>query len=86
MSKLDVSLASFLGAFGKEPLQEETMLHIRLVGSNAVYTAWETHFQCIKESSPQAADLLLLCSFLSPKNISEEMLSRGLQPKRRGGE
>ena len=86
ISKLDISLASFLRAFGKEPLQYETELHSRLVGSNAVYTTWETNFQFIKESSPQAADLLLLCSFLFPENISEEMLSRGLQLKRQGGE
>ena len=86
ISKLDISLASFLRAFGKEPLQYETVLDSCLDSSNAVYANWEINYQSIKERSPQAADLLLLCSFLFPENISEKMLSRGLQLKKQGGE
>ena len=40
----------------------------------------------IKEKNPQAADLLLLCSFLSSENIPEELLSSGLELMRQGGE
>ena len=47
---------------------------------------FEFSFQTIKQKSPQAADLLLLCSFLSSEDIPEEMLLSGLQLKSEGGE
>lgn len=68
-----------------ESLQHETVLNSPPVDLDAVYTTLELSFQTIKEKSPQAADLLLLCSFLSSENIPEEMLLNGLQLKR-GGE
>ena len=86
ISILDISLASFFRAFASESMRDETVLNTRLNGSDAVYTTWEISFQSIKVKSPQAAELLLLCSFLSSENIPEEMLSTGLQLKRQGGE
>lgn len=42
-----------------------------------VFTTWEISFQAIKAENEAAADLLLLCSFLSNEDIWEEMLRRG---------
>lgn len=42
-----------------------------------MFTTWEISFQAIKAENEAAADLLLLCSFLSNEDIWEEMLRRG---------
>ena len=57
-----------------------------LSGLEAVHRILEISFQSIKKENPQAADLLLLCSFLASENIPEEMLSSGLHLNRQGGE
>lgn len=86
ISSPGISFASFLRAFKERASRDETVFSSRLSGPEAVYTTLEISFQSIKEKNPQAADLLLLCSFLSSENIPEEMLSSGLHLKRQGGE
>ncbi|KAF8252047.1 hypothetical protein K440DRAFT_658315 [Wilcoxina mikolae CBS 423.85] len=45
---------------------------------NSVFTTWNISFEAIKTQSPKAAELLLLCSFLSNEDIWDGMLRRGL--------
>lgn len=42
-----------------------------------VFTTWEISFEEIKAKNEEAAELLLLCSFLHNEDIWEEMLRRG---------
>ncbi|GCE16511.1 FxSxx-COOH system tetratricopeptide repeat protein [Dictyobacter kobayashii] len=42
-----------------------------------VATTWSLSFQKVEEKNPAAADLLRLCSFLSPDAIPEEILTAG---------
>jgi hypothetical protein len=47
-------------------------------GDKTVVSTWEISFKAIQERDPQAADLLLLCSFLANDNIGVDLLYRGL--------
>lgn len=49
----------------------------------AVLTAWEVNFKQVERESTDAADLLLLFSFLEPSSISETILYRGSSPRNR---
>jgi tetratricopeptide (TPR) repeat protein len=42
------------------------------------FTTWEISFEAIKAENPEAADLLLLCSFLNSDDIWEDLLRKGL--------
>jgi len=44
----------------------------------SVFATWEISFKAIQETSPKAAELLLVCGFLDHENIQEELLRRGL--------
>jgi hypothetical protein len=46
--------------------------------NDTVFTTWELSFAAIKEEMPTAADLLLLCGFLSKEDIWEDLLRDGL--------
>lgn len=46
-------------------------------GDRTILTTWEISFQAIKEEDEEAADLLLLCAFLSNDDIREDLLRRG---------
>ncbi|KAI5839105.1 hypothetical protein DFP73DRAFT_502168 [Morchella snyderi] len=46
-------------------------------GDRSVFTTWEISFAAIKNENAEAADFLLLCSFLSSERIWEDMLQRG---------
>lgn len=48
-------------------------------GDRSVFTTWEISFAAIKSENAEAADFLLLCSFLSNERIWEDMLRRGKQ-------
>jgi hypothetical protein len=43
------------------------------------FSTWEISFSAIQEKNPQAADMLLICSFFSHHDIWEEFLRRGLE-------
>ena len=47
-------------------------------GEKTVVTTWEISFEAVQKEDPQAAELLLLCSFLSNKDINSEFLFSGL--------
>jgi hypothetical protein len=55
-------------------------------GEETVVTTWEISFKAIQERDPQAADLLLLCSFLANDDIGIDFLCRGLPTQFSGGE
>jgi len=44
---------------------------------DAVATTWSLSFERVKQKNPAAAELLLLCAFLSPDAIPEELITRG---------
>jgi len=44
----------------------------------SVFATWEISFRAIQETSPKAADLLLVCGFFDHEDIPEELLRRGL--------
>ena len=67
-------------------LLDDAIFSSRRSGLEAVHATWEISFQSIKKENPQAAALLLLCSFLASENIPEEMLSSGLHLRRQGGD
>jgi tetratricopeptide (TPR) repeat protein len=45
---------------------------------NSVATTWSLSFQKIEQTHPAAAELLRLCSFLSPDHVPEELLTGGV--------
>jgi hypothetical protein len=47
-------------------------------GEETVITTWEISFKAVQDKDPEAAKLLLLCSFLSNDDISNDFLYRGL--------
>lgn len=55
-------------------------------GEETVVTTWEISFKAIQEMDPQAADLLLLCSFLTSDGINVDFLWRGLPTQFTAGE
>ena len=51
-----------------------------------VLTTWEVNFEQVEQDSEDAANLLLLFSFLEPSAISETIFHRGCLPQRRWNE
>jgi hypothetical protein len=47
-------------------------------GEETAVTTWEISFKAVQDEDPQAAKLLLLCSFLANDDISTDLLYRGL--------
>jgi hypothetical protein len=43
-----------------------------------IITTWEVSFEAIKAENEEAADLLLICAFISNQDIWEDMLNRGM--------
>jgi hypothetical protein len=43
------------------------------------FTTWEVSFKSVEEENQLYAQILLICSFLSPEDITEELLCRGLK-------
>jgi len=50
----------------------------------SVFATWGISFRAIQETSPKAAELLLVCGFLDHEDIQEELLRRGLKLERHG--
>jgi len=50
----------------------------------SVFATWEISFREIQESSPKAAELLLVCGFFDHEDIQEELLRRGLKLEKHG--
>lgn len=51
----------------------------------SIYASWEISFDAIRRERPEAAELLLLCGFLTNNDIFETMLLRGLKHASDGG-
>jgi hypothetical protein len=45
---------------------------------DSVFTTWEISFRTIETANPEAAKLLLICSFLGNLDISKDFLLHGL--------
>jgi len=50
----------------------------------SVFATWEISFRAIQETSPKAAELLLVCGFFDHEDIQEELLRRGLKLEKHG--
>jgi len=50
----------------------------------SVFATWEISFNAIREKSPEAARLLLICGFLDNEDICEELLQRGMKVETHG--
>lgn len=50
-----------------------------------IFTAWEINFKQVEQESPDAANILLLFSFLEPSSIPEVVLHRGSSSQKRWG-
>lgn len=89
LSRLSKPLYTFLPLFesnfktvlGKKPPEA-----VWQYGEKTVVTTWEISFQAIQDQDPQAAKLLLLCSFISHEDIDAGFLSLGLHEMFAGGE
>lgn len=71
---LEIYEINFRGVFSEKPSSS-----VWSYGDRSVFTTWEISFQAIKSENEEAADFLLLCSFLSNESIWEDMLRRGKQ-------
>ena len=87
LNKLSKPLRTFLPLFEanfKSTLNRKPPSALWQYGEKTVVTTWEISFEAIQNEDPQAAELLLLCSFLSNEDIKADFLSRGL-PEILGG-
>lgn len=78
---LQKPLHAFLPLFEenfKKTLSKKPPAAVWQYGEETVVTTWEISFEAIQESDPQAADLLLRCSFLASNDISVDFICRGL--------
>lgn len=73
--------SNFKTALGKKPPKA-----VWQYGEKTVITTWEISFRAIQDQDPQAALLLLLCSFISHEDIDTGFLSRGLHEMFASGE
>ncbi|MCJ1342920.1 hypothetical protein MMC31_001109 [Peltigera leucophlebia] len=81
LSILAKPLYAFLPLFEanfKTTLNKKPPLGVWQYGQKTVITTWEISFEAIQKEDPQAAELLLLCSFLSNKDINTDFLFLGL--------
>lgn len=82
---LDIFLPLFEASF-KTVLGKKPPMAVWQYGGKTVVTTWDISFEAIQVEDPQAARLLLLCSFLSNEDIDASFLSRGLPDMFTGGE
>ena len=73
--------SNFKTVLGKKPPKA-----VWQYGEKTVITTWEISFQAIQDQDPQAAQLLLLCSFISNEDINAGFLLRGLHGMFTSGE
>jgi len=52
--------------------------------AETVFTTWEISFAAINKTLPQAADLLLMCSFFANNDLWEDLFRPGIMPTRDG--
>jgi hypothetical protein len=88
IQKLGIPLESYLSIF--EASFEETMAKKPAFATwqyrdDTVFTTWEISFKAVANENVKAAELMILCSFLSNDDISIDMLSRGWSPLRGKG-
>ena len=89
LNKLSKPLASFPPLFEanfKRTLSKKPPAALWQYGERTVVTTWEISFEAIQSEDPEAAQILLLCSFLSNDDINPGFLSRGLPEKFASGE
>lgn len=89
LSMLQKPLHAFLPLFEEnfnKTLSKKPPSAVWQYGEETVVTTWEISFKAIQERDPQAANLLLLCSFLANDNIGVDFLWRGLPMLFSGGE
>lgn len=89
LSKLSKPLGTFLPLFEanfKTTLNRKPPSTLWQYGEKTVVTTWEISFEAIQREDPQAAELLLLCSFLFNEDINSDFLFRGLPEIFRDGE
>ncbi|KAI5194016.1 hypothetical protein E4T38_09763 [Aureobasidium subglaciale] len=73
---MGVPLSSYLPLL-RGPLIRQTLSRKPSVGwqySESVFTTWEISFQRLEKTQPRAAELLLLCAYLSNEDIEIELL------------
>jgi hypothetical protein len=46
---------------------------------DTVATTWDIAFQEVQQTSPEGADILYLCAYLAPDDISIELMTEGVQ-------
>jgi hypothetical protein len=81
LSMLQKPLHTFLPLFEenfKKTLSKKPPAAVWQYGEETVVTTWEISFKAIQDRDPQAADLLLRCSFLASNDISVGLIFRGL--------
>lgn len=84
LNKLAKPLASFAPLFEanfNSTLSKKPPAALWQYGERTVVTTWEISFEAIRSEDPEAAQILLLCSFLSNDDIDPGFLSRGLPEK-----
>ena len=79
--RLSKPLHAFLPLFEtnfKKTLSQKPPSALWQYGEETVVTTWEISFKAIQAENPEAARLLLLCSFLANDDINSDFLYRGL--------
>jgi len=88
LSMLQKPIQAFLPLFEEnfnKTLSKKPPSAVWQYGEETVVTTWEISFKAIQEMDPQAAILLLLCSFLANDDIGVDFLCRGLPTQFLGG-
>jgi len=89
LSMLQKPLHAFLPLFKEnfnKTLSKKPPSAVWQYGEETAVTTWEISFKAIQERDPQAANLLLLCSFLANDDIGVDFLYRGLPTQFSQGE
>jgi hypothetical protein len=89
LNRLSKPLHAFLPLFEanfKTALSKKPPTAVWQYGEKTVVTTWEISFEAIHAEDPQAARLLLICSFLNTEDIDADFLFRGLSEELMDGE
>ena len=87
MQRLASPIQSYLGIYHRNAarmLQERPTTSAWEYGNKTVFTTWEVSFAAIKDSAPDAAELLLICGLLNGDDIWQHLFRFGLRKDDRG--
>lgn len=61
-------------------MKKKTPKALWLYREDTVFTTWEVSYSAVREICPQAAEILVISSFLSNQDVPEDMFKHCAQP------